>query len=133
MADALDLVRTVAPGRSVTVMATLGGSNRSVVRRVLAGGRHLIVKEYLQADEGWVRERAALSVLPSEVPAPRLLAASAIPPVVVMSDLGDGPSVADALLGTDPAAAADAVVAWARTLAGLHRATAGLRAEFAAA
>jgi hypothetical protein len=50
-----------------------------------------------------------------------------------MSDLGDGPSVADALLGTDPAAAADAVVAWARALAGLHGATAGLRAEFAAA
>jgi hypothetical protein len=47
-----------------------------------------------------------------------------------MSDLGTGTSVADALLGRDPAAAADAVVAWATAIAVLHRATAGSREAF---
>jgi hypothetical protein len=53
--------------------------------------------------------------------------------VLIISDLGVGPSVADALLGRDPAAAERAVCAWARAMAHLHCATRGLRAEFRAA
>jgi hypothetical protein len=71
-----------------------------------------------------------LSILPSEVRTPRLVAAGAVPPTVVMSDVGPGASVADALLGQDPAEAADAVVAWATAIAVLHRATAGSREAF---
>ena len=52
-----------------------------------------------------MRESAALSVLPTGAPAPTLLRAGAEPPVVVLADLGAGPSVADALLGDDPATA----------------------------
>lgn len=133
MGDGLDTVRALLPGTPVTALDQLGGSNRSTVRRVRAGDRTLIVKEFTAADEGWARETAALSVLPPQVRAPRLVAACADPPTVVMSDLGTGASIADALLGTDPAAATDAVLAWATTLGTLHRATAGSRSAFRAA
>lgn len=42
-------------------------------------------------------------------------------------------SLADALLGDDPAQARTALVAWAQAVAGLHVASRGLRAEFGAA
>jgi hypothetical protein len=134
--DGLDPARALLPGTPLTVLADLGGSSRSAVRRVAAGPETLVVKAYNGSGEGWVREAAALSVLsalPVGVPAPRLVADGAAPPVVVMSDLGGGPSVADALLGTDPAEATDAVVAWAVAVAAVHRATAGSRDAFEAA
>lgn len=111
----------------------LGGSSRSKVRRVRAGAETVIVKEFTGPDDGWVRETAALSILPAEVPAPRLVAADPVARTVLMTDLGSGPSVADALLGPDPAAAADAVAAWATAIGVLHRSTAGSRAAFQAA
>lgn len=89
-----------------------------------------IVKEFVGSGEGWIREAAALSIMPSGAPTPRLVAAGGVPPIVVMSDAGPGASVADALLGADGGVAADAVVAWATAIASLHRATAGLRDAF---
>lgn len=136
MDDGLDPARVLLPGTPLTALADLGGSSRSAVRRVAAGAGTLVVKAYRGSGEGWVREAAALSVLsalPAAVPAPRLVADGAAPPVVVMSDLGGGSSVADALLGTDPAEATDAVVAWAVAVAAVHRATAGSRDAFEAA
>lgn len=62
-----------------------------------------------------------------------MLAVTAEPPVVVLADLGSGPSLADALLGADPQAAVDALGGWADALASVHTATAGDRAGFAAA
>ena len=111
----------------------LTGSNRSRVRRVRAGSRSLIVKEFTTGGEGWVRESAALAVIPEGVRVPRLVATDGVPPIVVMTDAGTGPSVADALLGRDAAAAGDAVVAWAAAIGDLHRATAGSRTAFRAA
>jgi hypothetical protein len=61
------------------------------------------------------------------------VAAQQAPPVLIISDLGRGPSVADALVGRDPPAAQQAVCAWATALARLHCATVGLRAQFRAA
>ncbi|HEX6871955.1 MAG TPA: phosphotransferase [Micromonosporaceae bacterium] len=130
MDDELDVVRALLPGARVEVIDLLGGSNRSVVRRIHADAHTLIVKQFTGTDEGWARESAALSVLPAEVRAPRLVAAGEVPPTVVMSDVGSGASVADALLGPDPVAATEAVVAWATAIAGLHRATADLRSTF---
>lgn len=118
------------PGSPVELVDELGGSTRSHVRRVRAGGRTLIVKEFTGPGDGWAREGAALSVLPAEVPAPRLVASGATPPIVVMSDLGSGSTVADLLLGADRAAAVDAVLEWAAAVGSLHRGTTGLRAEF---
>jgi hypothetical protein len=100
------------------------------VRRVRADSRTVIVKEFTGLDEDWVRECAALSVLPAEVRAPRFIAAGTVPPTVVMSDVGAGTSVADALLGPDPVAAADAVAQWATSIGMLHRATTGSREAF---
>ena len=130
MEDGLAGVRALLPGARLELLDLLGGSSRSRVRRIRADRRTLIVKEFTGSDEGWVRESAALSVLPSEVRVPRLVAVGAVPPTVVMSDAGPGASVADALLGRDPDAAADAVVAWAEAIAVLHRATAGSRCAF---
>ena len=130
MRDGLDGVRELVPGARLEFLALLGSSSRSRVRRVRADSRTLIVKEFASLDEGWVRECAALSVLPAEARAPRLIAAGAVPPTVVMSDAGSGASVADALLGPDPVAAADAVVEWATSIAMLHRATTRSRNAF---
>jgi hypothetical protein len=87
-----------------------------------------------QNDEGWPRESAALSVLGGRIPsAPTLLATVADPPLIVMADLGAGPSLADRLLGDDPAAAEAALRSWARALGRLHAATLEEGAAFAAA
>jgi hypothetical protein len=59
-----------------------------------------------------------------------LVAAGAVPPVVVTVDAGARPSVADALLGPDPDAARQAVVDWAAAVARLHVATRDLRPAF---
>jgi len=128
--DDLDDLRVLLPGARLAHLEQLGGSNRSVVRRVSADAGTLIVKRFVSSDEGWVRESAALSVLPPGAPAPRLVAASGTAPVVVMTDLGTGTSVADALLGDDASVAAEAVVSWATAVATLHRVTAGSREAF---
>ncbi|BFU46374.1 phosphotransferase [Krasilnikovia sp. MM14-A1004] len=130
MPAGLDELRALLPAARVEVLGELGGSTRSSVHRVRADSRTVIVKEFTNSPDGWVRECAALSVLPPDAPTPRLIAAGAAPPTVVMSDVGSGPSVADALLGDDPARAADAVVAWARSMASLHRVTTGSRPAF---
>src|SRR5689334_4377972 len=134
MRDGLDEVRALLPGVELRQLGVLaGGSSRSVVRRVGADAGTLIVKTFLGEARGWLRESAALSVMPTDAPAPRLIASGQVPPIVVMADLGGGASVADALLGQDAAVAAEAVHDWARALAALHRTTAGSRAAFQAA
>jgi hypothetical protein len=128
MGDGLDRVRALLPGEPLEVVDVLGGSSRSAVRRVRAGSRTVIVKEFLGEDNGWARESAALSVMPPGAPTSRLIAASR--PVVVLADAGRGGSVADALLGDDPAAATEAVLSWARAIATVHRLTTGSREAF---
>jgi len=135
MRDGLDDVRALLPGVHLAPLDhdRPGGSDRATIRRVSAGAESLIVKTFRAPELGWVRESAALSVMPPGAPVPRLVAAGRTPPIVVMSDLGTGANVADALLGDDPVAAADAVASWAAAIAALHRATAGLRGAFRSA
>ena len=111
-------------GRARVVRATATTDEGTVLR--------LVLKAPADAGEGWVRERAALGVLRDHaVPgATTLLATSDDPPLLVLADVGEHPSLADALLGRDPRAAEDAVVAWAAALGRLQGATAGLRAPF---
>lgn len=130
MADWLDGVRALLPGARVELVEQLGGSQRSQVRRVRADGRTVIVKQFAGSGDGWVREAAALSVLPPRAPVPRLIAENTAPPIVIMTDEGSRGSVADALLGNDRAAAASAVIAWAEAIARLHQATTGMRQAF---
>lgn len=127
----------VLPGVQLDEDVQLGGGDRSRVSRVRArwpdgGDTSVIVKHFLSAGEGWAREAAALATLPADAPAPRLVAEGASPPVVVLSDLGAGPPVSDALLGTDPDAASAAVLSWAEAMARLHRCALGGRERFRA-
>ncbi|MBM2623172.1 phosphotransferase [Actinoplanes sp. LDG1-06] len=111
-------------GEDVEVLGELGGSSRSSVHRVRTADTTVIVKRFLGNGGGFAREAAALSVLPPDAPAPRLLLESTQPPTVVLSDAGTGPSVADDLLDTDPTAARAALHRWAQALARLHTVTA---------
>jgi hypothetical protein len=130
-------VRRLLPGWRVREAATLEGSDRAVVQRLSVlddhgGQASVVAKLFTTADEGPVREAAALSSLPPGLPVPRLLAEQAQPPLLVMTDAGAGPSVADALLGGDPGAAEAAVLDWAAALAAVHTGTLGSPAVFAA-
>lgn len=135
MRDGLDDARALTPGLHLDHPELLARGGRSEVRRVRARRPDspettVIVKTFADAGENWAREAAALACLPADAPAVRLVAAGPRPPIVIMSDAGDGPSVADALLGDDPAAAGEAVHAWATAIGRLHRATLGARESF---
>lgn len=135
--DVRGLLAGVLPDVRLSADRDLGGSERSRVSRVRArfpdgADRSVIVKQFLSSGDGWVREAAALAALPDDAPVPRLIAEGAAPPVVVVSDLGAGPAVSDALLGDDPDAAAAAVLSWAEAMARLHRSGLGRRDRFRA-
>jgi len=132
--DRTDLaaLRHLLPG-DLEVLGELGGSSRSQVHRVRVGGATVIVKRFVAEGEGFAREAAALSVMPPEAPTPRLLGESTQPPAVVLSDAGTGRSVADDLLGADPAAAGASLFSWARAIALLHDCTAERGDAFRAA
>lgn len=97
----------------VELIDDLTFSNKAQVARLrVPGGETVVVKRPMDPD-AFARELQALRVLPAAV-RPALVAAG--DDVLVMEDLGPGPSLADVLLGRDPAAAESAVVAWAGTL-----------------
>jgi hypothetical protein len=133
---ALDAAASALGVPALTVVGTLGGSRRSEVWRVAAPdlpGGTAIVKHHLQPDSRtWVRESAGLAAADG-TRTPRLLAVTQDPTVVVMSDLGDGASVADLLLGTDPQAAAAGVRAWAGAVAEVQESTVDRLDDFVAA
>jgi hypothetical protein len=91
-----------------------------------------VVKRFL-ASSGFAAEAAALSVVATDLPVPTLIAEDQAEKIVVMTDVGVGPSVADALLGADPVAAEKSLGGWCDALAEVHRATTDLRSTFAAA
>lgn len=118
MNDDLDAVRALLPAVRLDGALDLGGSARSAVCRVRArnddgSDTTLIVKRFFSAGEVWVRETAALSIILPGAGLPVVIASSAQPPIIVMSDLGSGPTLADALLGEDPELAASTLVLWA--------------------
>ena len=116
----------------------LGGSSRSIVLRVRSvgePGESLLLKAFdrVTAGDGWAREVTALRVLDgSGVPAPGLIGAIADPPLLLMTDLGAGESLADSLLGRRRDRAADHLTAWAVSLGELHSRTRSLGPAFAA-
>jgi hypothetical protein len=107
----------------VELIADLSFSDRATVLRLrLSDGGTVIAKQHV-ADSGHRSEVLALRMLPHTV-SPNLLASS--DDIMIMEDLGDGPSVADLLLGTDATAAHTALVLWARSLGRIAAATSGL-------
>ena len=133
------VIQRLMPGSEIRAVDRLQSSERTVVERVhLAprlgadGPEQVVTKRFLHA-AGFASEAGALSVMPTGVPAPQLLAEDPGERVIVMTDIGSGPSLADALLGDCPETAEAALHTWAETMAGVHRATAGLRRCFSAA
>ncbi|MFI5627667.1 hypothetical protein ACIA03_29690 [Nocardioides sp. NPDC051685] len=125
MSDALAVAAEILEVDQVEQVAELGGSRRSVVRRVRAGAETYIVKEYLTPEDmTWRREAAGLEAADG-VRAPRLLGVSEDPTIVVMSDLGTGSNVADLLLSADAQAAGAGMVAWAEAIGEMQRHTTG--------
>lgn len=113
------------PGIELGAADELSNVPRSMVYRLHIGSTKdgtdsaVIVKWFTAGGTGRIRESAASLDLPG-AGLPALVAESVDPPVVVMADLGHGRSLADALLGGDPAQARTALVAWALAVAGLH-------------
>ena len=139
-------VASAAIGRPLTAGVTLaGGSDRSLVLRcheadnaagrTAAAGRTVIAKSYPPGDEGtesFAAEAAGLAVAADTGLAPGLLGVDAGARVVVMTDLGDGITLADLLLGEVSGDAAGAVQSWARTCGTLAASTRHQHGDFAA-
>jgi Ser/Thr protein kinase RdoA (MazF antagonist) len=114
----------------------LAGSRRATVVRAVTGDRTVIIKAFdrERAGEGWARETAALTVLGERgLPAPRLLASVADPPLLVMADLGRADPLSTYLLGDDPATAIAGLTRWASALGTLHAGTYDAAEPFATA
>jgi hypothetical protein len=97
----------------------LGGSTRSSVLRCRVGPDRLghatvVVKQFHGDDDGaYAREAAGLSLLART---PELLARDDERRLLVMTDLGDPPTLADLLLGDDRSRAWSGAASWARAL-----------------
>ena len=114
MADAADLLGPVL------LVDDLTFSNKAtVVRLRVAGGTTMIAKQPRRR-EMFVRELEARRLLPATV-RPALLASSS--DLIVVEDLGSGPSLADLLLANEQNVAEQALLGWAETLGHSLRAT----------
>lgn len=101
----------------------LKGSDRTLVVRARAPQGSVVVKLHRDATaESAVREPAGLEVAGGQG-TPQLLAVTD-PAGVVLEDVGAGDDLAELLLGTDPAAAAEGLRRWAAALGALHARTA---------
>ncbi|MET8383755.1 hypothetical protein ABZV14_12225 [Streptosporangium canum] len=112
--------------------ADLGGSLRSTVLRCrTAEGGSVIVKAYgaePEALRGFTAEAAGLSL---RLAGPELLGVDDSVPLLVMTDLGNAPTLADVLLGQDPEAATEGLLTWARGLGRLAAESVRRRADLA--
>lgn len=130
--DELQSVASRALGSSVSSLVPLRVQENGAVYRAQAGASTVIVKQ-MRAGEGAARERSFLEFareyeLPGVV---QLLGASDEFPVVVLQDVGDGMSLADAFLGSDPQRASAMLDGWVDAVAGVQIASAGHATEFA--
>ena len=72
--------------------------------------------------EAYAREASALEALAGFAQTPDLVAESDDPRLIVMTDLGDGTHLADALLGNDASLASSTLTGWATAVGRLHEA-----------
>src|SRR5262249_12866758 len=110
--------------------------DRTHLRRFrTADGRCVVVKEPRGgARDAFLNEWASLQLLTELAPgvAPRFLGGDRDLGFLIMEDLGSGPGLDDALLGDDPARAADMLVGLFETVGRMHALTLGQRARFEA-
>ncbi len=123
-----------ALGQALSDPAELASSDRTVVLRCrVAAGGTVIVKSYRphgEGREGFSAEATGLAFTTGTGTGPDLLATDPERLLIVMSDLGAAPSLADALLATVPEAAWEQVLAWAGACGSLAVSTAGRAGEF---
>ncbi|HEY8371312.1 MAG TPA: hypothetical protein VIL00_01075 [Pseudonocardiaceae bacterium] len=125
----------------------LGGSTRSVVVRVrvvetpFTLPRTLVIKHYLSSQgtsgvDPFAHEAASCQLFtalpPTDRVGPELVAHDPEKRLVVLEDLGWGPTLEERLFGDDSRAAERALLGWARALGRLHATTAGREADFEA-
>jgi Phosphotransferase enzyme family len=118
-AEAL-LARVRGPGVSVRSAEPIW-DRAHVVRLHLAAGRSVVLKKRAGQD-AFGAEVAALEYLNGipEPVAPRLLGADADAGILLMEDLGPGPSLADSLLAGDRSRVRADLVSYAEALGSLH-------------
>ncbi len=125
-----------AAGRAIGVELSdpveLGGSRRSTVLRCgTADGGRVIVKAFGAGPESLRAFTAEAAGLALGLAGPELLAVASDSRLLVMADLGDAPTLADVLLGDNPKAAEDGLLAWARGLGRLAARSVHRRADLA--
>lgn len=96
-----------------TLVEDLSFSDRAAVARIVLGSGETVVAKRPWHASLFAKELEALELLPADT-RPALIASGQ--GIIVMEDLGSGPSLADLLLGADQAAAERALQAWARAL-----------------
>lgn len=115
LADHTLRLAAVALGAPLTDPQPLGGSTRSLVLRCRTPSGTVVVKRYPDGSSAaFAREVAGLAALDHT---PELLAVDRVHGLVVMSDLGTGPTLADLLLGDDREAAWAGALEWVEALA----------------
>ena len=133
MAD-LIAIASAALGVTLSDPIPLVSSDRSEVLRCrTSADGTVVVKSYpatAAGTESFAAETAGLAFVSGMGVSPDLLAADPVHRVIVMSDLGTAPSLADLLLSGSSRSAADALLDWAEACGQLGVATAGRRREF---
>ncbi|MFD8736549.1 hypothetical protein ACFV06_16765 [Streptomyces sp. NPDC059618] len=108
----------------------LGGSSRSTVLRCATpDGGSVIVKAFGDGPESLRAFTAEAAGLSMGIAGPAVLGVDPEVPLLVMADLGNAPTLADVLLGTDRAVAEAGLLAWARGLGRLAAASVHRRAD----
>ena len=133
--DELLAAATAALGVPLAAPRNLGGNEQSTVLRCLQqDGGSVIVKAYQDDGVGrecFAAEAAGLTLTGGTGLGPRLLAASRAERMIVMTDLGNWPSLADVLLGASAGDAEEALLSWVRACGELAVATAGREPDLA--
>ncbi|MGW3350946.1 hypothetical protein ACWDA3_47255 [Nonomuraea rubra] len=111
--DRILAAASAALGERLDRPVDLGGSTRSQVLRCERADRGTVVVKAYQDVSGFAAEAAGLPIAAGS--APDLLAVDRSFPLIVMSDLGAAPSLADVLLGDSPQAATEGLLTWAHT------------------
>ena len=128
-------IASAALGLTLSEPRPLAGSDRSSVLRCRTSANGtVVVKSYPGSPSGteaFAAENAGLAFVAGTGAGPDLLASDADHRVIVMSDLGTSPSLADLLLGASADRAASALLDWALACGDLAVRTAGRHWDFA--
>ncbi len=117
-------------GTELSDPVDLGGSPRSSVLRCgTAVGGSVIVKAFTNEPEALRSFTAEAAGLSLGLAGPEVLGVDPEFPLLVMADLGAAPTLADVLLGDDPTAAENGLLAWARGLGRLAAESVHRRAD----